>query len=1012
MNKSLLKDIFREVKKSFSKFLAILAIIAISVAFFVGVRMTAPDMRKTADTYLKNSNFMDFYLASNIGFNSDDVDKVRNINGVKSVMPAYSLDAIINLDDEGSVTRIHSLPNSNDNNEYINIPTLVLGRLPENSGECVVEDSNFYENNLKIGDKIKLKSGNDTNILDSLVTDEYTIVGTIRSPLYVTKDRGTTDIGAGKIQSYMAINESDFKIEVYTALYITTDISQNYDTFSDEYNEKINNIKSEIEELAQRRETERYNEIKDKANKELSEKEKEYNDAVNEQNERVTDAKDEINKAQNQVNNGWNELNKNKSEFNKSMSSAKVKLEQAENEIKDNENKYNNALSELNSQIQLAKDSNTYEAQKAIFDATLVQLNMMKDGIDSGKSQLNIQKDNLESQINTANSEFNKAQTKLISAQSDINNSKNELEKGIQDADAKFKDAAKKIEEAKEDIASIPKVNWYVFDRDDNVGYNEYSSSSDKIDAIAEIFPIIFVFVAILICITSMERMVEEQRLFIGTSKSLGYSNFKIMFKYLAYSSLASVIGASVGLLIGFTLFPKFISGAFPYSVPNLIIQFDWIFSVVALLSSIMITSISVIIACRNSLRENVAELTRPKSPKPGKKVFLEKITFIWSKLKFTQKVTVRNILRYKSRFFMTVIGIAGCTSLILVGFALNDAISGIGNKQFNEIFKYNISINLKDNISNEKLNSISDSISNIENFSSEAIVLSKSVDIIGKTEKDCTLIVPQEISKLMNVVTFRDRTNGNNIVLNDDGIILTEKLANMLNVKVGDNIKLKISDDSTYELKVSAITENYLLHYMYMSPDLYEKIYSNKPNYNQIYLKIDNFNAEEKESISKEIKTNDDVSVIIFNDDLLGSFSDMIKSINYVVVILIGSAGLLSLIVIYTLTNINISERIREIATIKVLGFYENEVSKYVFRENIILTVIGSLVGLVIGNYLSSFVITTSEIDILMFGRQIYIQSFILSVIITLVFTLIVNGIMLRKLKKIDMVEALKTIE
>lgn len=1015
MNKSLLKDIFREVRKSFSKFVAILAIIAISVAFFVGVRMTAPDMRITADKYFKDTNFMDFYLVSNIGFNNDDVEKVKNIDDINSVMPGYSLDAIISLEDEGSVTRISSLPdidNSENKKENINNPSLILGRLPENSGECVIEDNNFSENNLKIGDKIKLKSGNDTKILDSLVTDEYTIVGTINSPLYITKDRGTTDIGAGKIQSYMAINEKDFKIEAYTALYVTTKASQNYDTFSKDYDENIEKIKLALEDFASKRENERYNEIKDKANEELSSKEKEYNDAVNEQNVRVDDAKKELQKAQNQINNGWYQLNKNKTDFDNNISSAKLKLEQADNEINVNEMKYNTALDEFNNQVQAAIDSNTYEAQKPIFDATLNQLNIVKSSIETGKSQLNEQKNNLENQINTAKNEFSKVQNQLNYAQRNVNNSKNELEKGIAEADIKFKDAANKIEEAKLDIESITDVKWYIFDRDDNLGYNEYDSSSDKIAAIAEIFPIIFAFVAILICVTSMERMVEEQRLFIGTSKSLGYSNFKIMFKYLAYSSLASVTGAIIGLIIGFIIFPKFIAGVFPYSIPELSVQFDWIFALVALLSSVAITSISVIFACYSSLRQNVAELTRPKAPKAGKKVFLERISFIWKKLKFTQKVTVRNILRYKSRFFMTVIGIAGCTSLILVGFALNDAISGIGNKQFNDIFKYNISINLKDKISTEELDKISNSIININDFSSEAILLSKSVDIIGQTEESCTLIVPQDISKLMNIVTFRNRETGNNILLDDNGVVLTEKLANMLNVRVGEFIKLKISDEDTYELKVSAITENYILHYMYMSQNLYEKIYSNKPSYNQIYVKIDNFNVEDKEAISKEIKKNDNVSVVIFNDDLLDSFSYMIESINYVVVILIASAGLLSLIVIYTLTNINISERIREIATIKVLGFYENEVSKYVFRENIILTIIGSLVGLVIGNYLSSFVINTSEIDILMFGRQIYALSFILSVGITMIFTLIVNAIMLRKLKSIDMVEALKTIE
>ena len=878
MGKTLFKDIFREIKKSFSRFLAILAIIAIGISFFVGIKMTCPDMKITADQYFKDNKLMDFYLVSSVGFNKEDIEAIKSVDGIKGIMPSYSIDAMIDVEDTSYVVKINSLPNTTDES-YINRPSLILGKLPTNPGECVIEKSNFKKMNLEIGSIIKLTSGNSSNILDNVSMDEFTVVGIVQSPLYISKERGTSAIGNGKISTFMIIQESDFKLPVYNGVYITASYIDDSSAYTDEYYDNIEALRKSLEDLGTLRSNIRYEEIQSEAN---------------------------------------------------------IIVQNNENELKD---------------------------AKAKFE---IFKNVMS---------------------------FNKQSDTLLN----------------------FATAEKEIQDAKDKINSLPKVTWHVLDRKMNVGYADYANAADRMDAISKVFPIIFVLVAILICFTSIGRLVDEQRTYIGTMKALGYRRRFIVLKYLTYASLASILGGIIGIFIGFTFFPAFIVNAYSslYTLPKLILQFDTEFAILVMIAAVLVTSISAVTVCYETLIQNAASLMIAKAPKPGQVILLERIPFIWNKLKFTHKVTARNLFRYKSRFFMTVVGVAGCTALLLVGFALKDSIGAIGTKQFGEIYTYQMSVNTKDGLSQSESENISNLISAIPNYESKINLLSKSIDIgLGSKESSCNIIVPEDIKSLNDYITLNDRVSQQKYILSDNEVILTEKLANVIGAKIGDEIYIKNGETDKYKVRISGISENYLLHYLYMSPKLYEDLYLVKPEYNQIDVKLTALEDSQKDIISKSIVSSKGAASVTFSDDMLKTFAEMINSVNYVVLILIVSAALLSFIVLYTLTNINISERMREIATIKVLGFYEKEVSSYVYRENLILTLIGSLFGLLLGYYLAKYVIGTAEVEMLMFGRDIYPISFVISVILTLVFAWFVNAVLLKKIKNINMVEALKTIE
>ena len=576
---------------------------------------------------------------------------------------------------------------------------------------------------------------------------------------------------------------------------------------------------------------------------------------------------------------------------------------------------------------------------------------------------------------------------------------KNEIQKELDDA-------LSKINEAEKELNELKPSEWYVLDLDMNAGFYQYERDAERVNNVAKIFPLVFFVVAILVCLTTMTRMVEEERNQIGTLKALGYSNKAIMFKYILYALLATVFGSLLGVSIGFYVIPNVIFNMYKvmYTLPSFNSDFNILLTLQGTLIATSCTLLATIYACYKSLKEEPAQLLRPKAPKPGKRVFLEHIPFIWKRLKFNSKVTVRNIFRYKKKFLMTIIGISGCTGLILAGFGLKDCIVNMVPNQYGKIFNYQVAVTLKDDVSLDDRNSAFDKIVSLNEINDALKVQMEAIELTNyDTNETIQLIVP--FGDISNFITLKNRTSDERYILGDK-LIISEKLTKLLDMKIGDVIEFK-SDDSYYKGELGNITENYLYHYIYMDKTLYD---SNL--YNTILLKTDEMSSKEEKELANKLKETGVVSSLSFNSASISVFDSTMDNFSYVSLVLIVSAGLLAFVVLYNLESVNISERKRELASIKVLGFYDREVYNYTSRETMLLSLIGMICGIPVGVILTHFIIKTCELDMMMFDPMISLTSYIYALGITIIFMILVNITTYFVLKKIDMIESLKSVE
>ena len=631
--------------------------------------------------------------------------------------------------------------------------------------------------------------------------------------------------------------------------------------------------------------------------------------------------------------------------------------------------------------------------------------------------ELNKQNKNYETNKKTAQVELTKAKNTLNQSEKELVANEKKLVKAQEEADKKLQDAEEQIEKAKLKLEGIKKTEWYILDRNQNAGYVSYLQDADRIANIAEVFPLVFFIVAALTSLTSMARMVEEQRVQIGTLKALGYQKIQIASKYIIYASLATIIGGSIGMVVCFKLLPEIVLDMYQmmYTIPIRVIEFDIQYAIMGMLVAILCTVGATIYSCRKALKGSPASLMRPKAPKPGKRVFLEKIPWIWSKLNFTKKVTARNLFRYKKRFLMTIIGVAGCTALIIAGFGLRNAIGSMIPTQYGKIFKYDMQVALKDNLTKKQTEEAYQKIAQAEEVQKSAKLLMQAIEITSKSnQQSIQLVVPQKVGNLADFIELQNRKlPKQKYQLNDQGVIITEKLAKLLEIKLGDTITLKNKENIEKEVIVAGITENYLLHYIYMAPSYYESLYQEEVRPNIVVAITKDLSEAQEESLGKVIlKQEEWVAGVSFLSVSTNIFEEVMENMILVVWILIIAAGLLAFVVLYNLSNANITERIRELATIKVLGFYPKEVFGYIGKEMIILTIIGILVGIVGGAFLTTFIIKTCELDTLMFNPKIEMISYLYGVIITSIFAGIVNIGTYFALRKINMIESLKSVE
>ena len=706
--------------------------------------------------------------------------------------------------------------------------------------------------------------------------------------------------------------------------------------------------------------------------------------------------------------------------YQQTIQSGEAQLAEGRKTIADGESQLADAKQTIsNGESQIA------EAKQSIADGE-TQLAEAKQTIADGESQLAEAKQTIadgETQLADAKQEIADGKISLADAKQEIADKEKELEDGKAeyekakaDAEPEIVDAKQEIADGEKTLADLKKPTWYVWGRDKVTSTESFGQDAGRISNIGKFFPVIFFLVAALVSLTTMTRMIKEQRQQIGTLKALGYSDGVIAFKYFAYAMLSTVSGALAGVVVGEKILPWVIMNAYGMlytGLPYYMTPLNWEQGGLAILASAACTGVATIAACYKELAAGPAELMRPEAPKNGKRIFLERIGVLWKHLNFTQKSTVRNLVRYKKRFFMTVIGIGGCMGLILVGFGLQDSITAIAKNQFVSLFTYQANAVLNSDVDESEKEALQTDLENYSGIDELLEMYCQNIELqTDKKTVDAVLEVPKELTNFNDFYAFRDRKSGEVYEFpTDGGAAISEKTATMLGVKAGDTVQLKKGDDIV-DVKISIIVENYVRHYLYLAPDLYEELFGGAPDYNQLLMKYQDMSGNYETALGEKIMTYDGVAAISFTSDLIDQIDNMLRSLDIVIVVLIVSAGLLAFVVLYNLNNINITERQRELATLKVLGFFDGEVASYVYRENMVLTLFGVIAGMGIGTFLHHCVIQTVEVDMMMFGRNVFPRSYGWSALITLAFALFVNFMMFYRLRKIDMIESLKSVE
>lgn len=1074
-----LKDIFREIKISLGRFLSILCIVAIGVAFFAGIKASAPDMKNSADTYFDKYNVQDIQVYSTIGLTKKDVADIKKIKGVKSVQPSFSMDTLSQIDSTQMVIKVISY----GIDQKMNKIRVVEGRMPERENECLVEASsatNKLYGTFHIGDTIKLQSGTDEALSKSLKHTKYKIVGTCYNPNYLSYEKGSSNIGSGTVNSFIYIQNTNVLKDYYTEVDVCVKGAKDLDCYSDEYFDVVDPVLKKIKKISNKQIDARIqsyqselDEKKQEATDKFKDAENQFNDAQNKIDSGLSEIQSNELKLQNskdQINQGWNEYYANLQLLDNipTLQNAIAQIEESEKklpELLSQKEQVENGLQQINAEgdlntkrtliqnaidfidialkklenypdssdaetirIKLNEKKELLQGQLSLIDQAIAkkaELEAILPQIQSGIEQIQAgvaKKAELQSQLNqllNAKNELNNAYVSLINGQaqyedgvSKIEDAKNELNKSIEQltlSKAEFNiqkhDALRELSDAQLEIDKM-EGKWIVLDRNSHYSYRDYGACADRMDGIAKVFPVFFFLVAALVCMTTMTRMVDEQRNEMGTLKALGYSKLQIASKYIIYALIASILGSILGCSLGMYLFPTVIFNAWNtlYNIDQIKFLFQPVLILLASGSVTGITLLATLYSIYSELIEMPSQLMRPKAAKAGKKILLERITFIWKRLSFLQKVTARNIFRYKKRFFMTIIGIAGCSALLVAGFGINDSISDIVNQQYNVIYHYDATVSAK----TSEITSQIKSLKGVKDVYEE--------DHLAVTTK----IENKDISTTVHIISndkkFKDFCtlfNGNKeFDLDDSSVLISQKMATKLNKKAGDTIKIKDANNKVIKAKIKGVFTNYVGHHIYASESLYKSWNTNAKTTHIYLIKSKKTTKKFERNLGNKIMNIDGVQSVTFYSSLQKNFKDMIKSISYIVVVLVISAACLAFVVLYNLSNVNISERKREIATIKVLGFTRKEVDAYINRETILLTILGSLIGLGIGIGLHHLIMNLAEMDDIMFGRTINSISYVISFVMTIGFNAIINLCMHKKLNNIQMVESLKAVE
>lgn len=1001
MKSAIWKSAFREIRQSLGRFLAILAIVALGVGFFAGLKITQTAMVKTTERYFSETDFYDYHLLSNVGFSEESAETFAGQDGVKAAEGTVSFDILCGGSSGEIVIKALSIP------EKVNRLVLTEGRMPEKDTECVA-DSSLYDSSA-IGTKIKLSPQNEEEDLEHFTYMEYEITGLVQSPLYIQYERGSTSLGTGKVSGFLYLLPAGFQADYCTDIYVR--FREDFPLYSDRYAEYIDAKTDSWEELAQNEAKARYEALRSDAEQQLSDAKQELEEKKEEAEARLAEAKEELDRAEAEIGDGEQKIKE-----------AREQLEKAPEEIKAKEAQLADSEAALAGQeAALAGQEAALAGQEAAPAGQEAQLEQAKQQIAGARLQLEQAKQQLEqgrAAIAQAKEQLETGKKELEAKEKEWEEGKAEYEKGKQayeEARAEFQkevaEAEEKIADGEKEIAELEEPESYVLGRNANVGYACFESDSGIVDGIANVFPIFFFLVAALVCMTTMNRMVEEQRGQIGILKALGYGQRSIMAKYIFYSGTAALCGCAAGFFGGILLFPQIIWQAYGmmYQVAPLLFVFDAKLALISLAGSLLCSVGTTYVSCRYELSEVAAELMRPKAPRAGKRVFLEYLPFFWKRLKFLQKVSLRNIFRYKKRFFMMIAGISGCSALLLTGFGVRDSVTNVAEQQYTEIQLYDISLNCRKTADKELQRELEQRMP--AEIAAYGIVSEETVDLEADGKRKSIHLVSAEsgetIEPFLNLHTLKKES----VPYPGRGeAVISHKIAQEYGIQKGDAILLRDEEQKEMKVKVSGIFQNFVDHYVYVTEETYEAQMGEPPERGSVYI-----NAAEGQDVRRlgtELRSIKNVASVNVNEDFLERFSSMMKSMDLIVLVVIVSAAGLAFIVLYNLTNINITERLREIATIKVLGFYENETSAYVFRENLILTFLGALLGLVLGRLLHAFVMGQINIDLITFDTRILPMSYLYSVLLSMVFALLVNRMMKKKIDGINMTESLKSVD
>ena len=1157
MKNAMQKDFWREIQHTRSRFFSIMILVALSVAFLSGLKATAPDMKKTGDDYLDSLHLADIQVLSTLGLTDDDITAIRAQDKVEDAEGEYVIDAFASSDSLDAVVKVLSLTGRG-----INEVLLRDGRMPERVDECVVEENMLSLMNIEIGDRITLTPGDDLS--DALAQDTYTVVGTVRSPVYLAVERGTSTLGSGTVKAYLYLPREAFTLDYYTAAYVRVSGAAEMTAFYSDYDDYIDAVIDELEPFGDARSQLRHDDLVDEATEKLDDAQKELDDAKAEADEKLGDAQKELSDARRKLDDGWKDYYDGQQELKDAraeLDDAKIELDDGEMQYLNGMEEYEDALDEyekgraeyedglaqyedgvkelesgekelaagrsklesgqqqLNSlaktvtdalagtgspyagapgkllddlgrgdsaaiaatdaalggmraqleggiaqaqgeidkmQAQLTEVNKNLSAleqtptegmpeeQLAAYQAQLAKLQGTKQKLEAGIAEAQAKKAELTQQLAQLQSvsassiaankreldngwkdyydgeeqyadgvkELSDAYTELTDGERDYRKGLREYEDGKAEADEKIADAQEKITDARRKVADIDSCEWYIFSRSYNPGYTGFGQDADRMANLASVLPIIFFLVAALVCLTTMTRMVEEQRVQIGALKALGYSRLSISWKYIGYGLLPSLVGGVLGLVIGYILFPKMIFTAYQimYQMPDIELHAYTDISLFSVLAAVACTTVATLWACLATLRETPASLMRPRTPKAGKRVFLEYIKPLWRRMSFIHKVTARNLFRYQKRFWMTVIGIGGCTALIIAGFGMRSSLLFTMSRQYDELFHYSAQVTLADNALPEERAAVEDFLagdSRIVNYipcaASSATVVTPSYSTTAYVE----VMASDEIGKVVDLFDYK---SGDPITMGDEGVYIDQKLSELLKVSVGDTFFL--DGDVRGDVTVAGIYEHYTGHFIYMTPGYYENALHADGEPNAYLLNFTSDDTDTCNAIFEKLLDMSGVATTSRMRDTQDTYMHSMERVDFVVVIIILAAAALAMVVLFNLSNINITERQRELATIKLLGFYDGEVSAYVYRENIVLTLFGILLGCFMGHWLHIYLVRSTEIDLMMFGRQTAPSAYVYAAILTALFSLLVNVLAHFRMKKIDMVESLKSAE